>query len=339
MSIIKRPRRVTMKDIAQATGFTVNTVSHALKDMDDISEETKKIIRKKAVEMGYLTNMLAASMRSGVTHTLAIIIPDIANPFFASKVREMDRVLRKNGYNSFIMNTDENCDIEFEAVRTAISRKVDGIIICPTQKKTDIFDLMISNGIPYVIMGRRFAGRLFYAVLWDDVRAGFLATQHLVMKGRKRILYLNGPPHISSSNDRLTGYKKCLREYGIPFDANLVVEAEITPRADSNHISTILDRQGEFDAIFAFSDFIALAAIDTISMVALEVPIVGVDDVLSDLNFPMPLSSVGISKEREAQAIVDMLFEQIKNHQNSPHIVVLETFLVNRDEKYIQKKC
>ncbi len=339
MSALKRPKRVTMKDIAKATGFTVNTVSHALKDMDDISEETKKIIREKAVEMGYLTNMLAASMRSGVTHTLAIIIPDIANPFFASKVREMDRVLRKNGYNSFIMNTDENCDIEREAVRTAISRKVDGIIICPTQKKTDIFDLMIANGIPYVIIGRRFSGRLFYTVLWDDVRAGYLATQYLIEKGKNRILYLNGPPHISSSNDRLTGYKKCLKEYGIAFDSNLVVEAEITPRADSNHISTIMERKGEFDAIFAFSDFIALAAIDTISRMALEVPIVGVDDILSDLNFPMPLSSVGICKEQEAQTIVEMLFEQIKNHQNTPHTVVLETFLVNRDEKYIQKRC
>ncbi len=334
MSNLKRPKRVTMKDIAQATGFTVNTVSHALKDMDDISEETKKIIRQKAVEMGYLTNMLAASMRLGVTHTLAIIIPDIANPFFAAKVREMDKVLRKNGYNSFIMNTDENCNIEMEAVRTAISRKVDGIIICPTQKSTAIFDLMLANGIPYVIIGRKFAGRLFYTVLWDDVRAGFLATEHLVKMGKERILYLNGPPHISSSNDRLAGYKKCLKRYGIPFNKRLVVEAEITPRADSNHVSTIADLKGEFDAIFAFSDFIALAAIDTLARIGLKVPIVGVDDILSDLNFPMPLTSVGICKAKEAEAIVEMLFEQIKNYQKGPHMVVLETFLVERDEKY-----
>ncbi|NCB02347.1 MAG: LacI family transcriptional regulator, partial [Spirochaetia bacterium] len=189
----RKSQRVTMKDIAIATGFTVNTVSHALKDLKDISEETKKIIKDKAKEMGYLTNMVAVSMRSGVTHTLAIIIPDIANPFFATKVKEMDKLLRDNGYNSIIMNTDEDSEVEYEAVRTAISRKVDGILICPTQKSEDIFDLLISNSIPYVIVGRKFSTRLFYTVVWDDVMAGYLATEHLIKSGKKHILYLNGP--------------------------------------------------------------------------------------------------------------------------------------------------
>ena len=331
MSVTKKSKRVTMKDIAKATGFTVNTVSHALKDLKDISEETKTIIRKKAHEMGYLTDMLAVSMRSGVTHTLAIIIPDIANPFFSTKVKEMDKVLRKNGYNSFIINTDENSDIEYEAVRTAISRKVDGIIICPTQKRDDIFDLMITNSIPYVIVGRKFSGRLFYSVVWDDVRAGYLATEHLLSLGKKRILYLNGPPHISSSNDRLAGYQSCLRKHTIPFDESLVVEADIVATTGCNCIEAILERHVDFDAIFAFSDFIAFAAIDTLAEAGYDVPVVGVDDILSDLNYPMRLTSIGICKEKEADAIVKMLFEQMKSQTSVPHIVVLEPFLVNRD--------
>lgn len=332
MTSMKRPRRVTMKDIADATGFTVNTVSHALKDKRDISEATKKIIREKAKEMGYLTNLVAVSMRSGVTNTLAIIIPDIGNPFFATKVKEMDGHLRENGYSTFIINTDENSEIEFDAVRMAISRKVDGIIICPTQKRSDIFDLMIANSIPYVIIGRRFSGNLFYSVVWDDVRAGYLATEHLIQMGCKKILYLNGPPHISSSNDRLAGYTYCLEKHNIPFDPSLVIEADIVHTLGVNYIYPILDKKVDCDGIFAFSDFIAFAAIDTLQMIDKERPVVGVDDILSDLKLPTRLSSIGVRKDKEAHAIIQMLFEQMKDPQNStPHIVVLETFLVNRE--------
>lgn len=327
-----KARRVTMKDIAEATGYTVNTVSHALKDLRDISEETKKTIRDKAQEMGYLTNLVAVSMRSGKTKTLAIIIPDIANPYFATKVKEMDALLRENGYSSIIINTDENSEFEFEAVRTAISRKVDGIIICPTQKRTDVFDLIIANSIPYVVLGRKFPGRLFYSVVWDDVRAGYLATEYLVGHGKKRILYLNGPSHISSSNDRLAGYKLCLEKHGIPFDETLVIEADIVETLGCNCIYSILEKQVVFDAIFAFSDFIAFAAIDTLQIIGMDVPIVGVDDILSDLNLPIRLSSVGVRKDIEAHAIIKMLFEQMKSTSASaPHIVVIETFLVDRD--------
>ena len=327
----KKPHRVTMKDIAIATGYTVNTVSHALKEMKDISDDTKKIIRDKAREMGYLTNMVAVSMRSGVTHTLAIIIPDIANPFFATKVKEMDKLFRENGYNSIIMNTDENSEVENEAVRTAISRKVDGIIICPTQKREDIFDLIISNSIPYVIIGRKFSTRLFYTVIWDDVRAGYLAVEHLIHLGKKRILYLNGPSHISSSNDRLLGYKKCLNKYQIPFDEDLVVEADIVENSRCSCVEGILRRHIDFDAVFAFSDFIAFAALRTLHEVNYEVPVVGVDDILSDLNYPVKLTSVGIRKDVEAFEVTNMLFEQMKSSSSSPHTVVLETFLVDRD--------
>lgn len=336
MSKSKKPQRITMKDIALATGYTVNTVSHALKDMRDISDDTKKVIRDKAREMGYLTNLVAVSMRSGKTKTLAIIIPDIANPYFATKVKEMDSLLRENGYSSIIINTDENSEFEFEAVRTAISRTVDGIIICPTQKRTDIFDLIIANSIPYVVLGRKFPGRLYYSVVWDDVRAGYLATEHLVGMGKKQILYLNGPPHISSSNDRLAGYKLCLEKHGIPFDPSLVIEADIVETLGCNCIYAILEKQVVFDAIFAFSDFIAFAALSTLELIGMHVPIVGVDDILSDLNLPVRMSSVGVRKDIEAHAIIRMLFEQMKSSSMSaPHIVVIETFLVDRDNWYL----
>lgn len=328
--VSKYSDHVTMKDIAQATGYTVNTVSHALKDRDDISEETKEIIRKKAKELGYLTNMLAVSMRSGVTHTIAFIIPDIANPHFSIKVKEMDLLLREKGYNSIIINTDENSDIEYDAVCSAISRKVDGIIICPTQKRDDIFALMNRYKIPFVLLGRRYPEKNFYAVVWDDVHGGFLATEHLIRQGKNRILYINGPAHISSSNDRLVGYKSALLKYGIPFDENLVIEAKITTSHGCERLQTLLDSNILFDAIFAFSDFIACSAMDMLSKIEISVPIVGFDDILSGLNFPLHLTSIGTDKVQEARLVFSVLFEQMKEGSGNPHVEVLDTYLVNR---------
>lgn len=331
MAFVTNTPRVTMKDIAKATGYTVNTVSHALKDRSDISEDTKTTIRAKAKELGYITDLVAVSMRSGITHTLAIIIPDIANPFFATKVKEIDKIVRGQGYNTIIMNTDENSDFEYQAVCSAISRKVDGVIICPTQKRVEVFSLMVRNNLPFVVIGRRLPDRKVNCVVWNDVQGGFLATEHLIALGKKRILYLNGPSHISSSNDRLAGYRQALEQYGIPFDQQLVIETDIVETNGCESIHCILQSGIRFDAIFAFSDFIACSVINTLNDAGVSVPIVGFDDILSELNLPFHLTSISVNKDEEAKAIIKLLVGQMKKHHTEPYTIVLETFLVNRD--------
>ena len=332
MSSSTGSKRVTLKDIAQATGFSVNTISRALKDREDISERTKKIVRDKANDMGYLTDMVAASMRSGKTNTIAIIIPDIANPFFSTQLKELDGLLRAEGYTSIILNTDEDGEIELEAVKTAIIRKVDGIIICPTQRREDIFKLITDNALPYVIFARRFPLGNYYTVAWDDVQSGYQATEHLLSLGKRRILFLNGPPHISSSVDRFNGYCACLQAYGIPYDPALVVEADILETDHCSCIKPILEAHVQFDGVFAFSDFIALAALETLETLGLDLPVVGVDDILSNLNLPIRLTSVGADKKHEAHCILHMLHEQMAaTHPIEPYTVKIETHLVVRD--------
>jgi len=327
----KRTQHVTMKDIAIATGYSVNTVSHALKDREDISKATKEIVKKKAKELGYLTNQLAVSMRSGVTHTIALIIPDIANPFFSIKVKEIDVLLRKNGYHSIIINTDENSEIEYDAVCSAIGRKVDGIIICPTQKRDDIFSIMNRYNVPFVLLGRQFHEKDLYAVVWNDNQGGFLATEYLIKLGKKNILYINGPSHISSSNDRLNGYKRALEQYHITLNEDLVIEAEIAELHTFECLEHLTGKGLSFDGIFAFSDFIAFSCIESLSILGISVPVVGFDDILSGINLPISIASIGTDKNMEAQIVIDMIFEQLKNPSDSvPHVKMLETYLVNR---------
>ena len=217
----RRSGSVTLKDIAAATGFSANTVSRALADKSDISEETKEVIRKKAEEMGYIANALASFLRSGVSRNISIIVGDISNPHFSVMVKEMQMLLQKKGYNSIIFNTEENPEMERQAITVSISQNVDGIIICPAPGGEANIGLLRHYGKPFVLIGRRIREETSY-VICDDETSGYLATRFLIDMGHREILFLNGPKEISSAAERLSGYCRALQESGIPYNSRLV---------------------------------------------------------------------------------------------------------------------
>ncbi len=328
-------KKVTLKDISIATGFTINTVSHALKDKNDISPETKRSIQETAKRMGYIGNALASSLRSGNTKTIAIILGDISNPLFAIRVKEIESELRKYKYSAFIINTDEDKATEEEAVITAISRKVDGIIICPSQKSKRPIKLLQEHSIPFVLMGRHFKNKNMDFVVWDDQRGGYLATKHLLDAGRKKILFLNGPSYISSALERLQGYHQAVKEAGLPVEAENIKEIGITSGSCYKILDGLISQGIFFDAIFAFSDLVAWEAICRLQEAGLRVPedvaVIGYDDIQSNIYYPFPLASISSSKKDEAARIVGILCDRIKNgYTQKAYNEVIEPVLVIR---------
>ena len=327
-------RSVTLKDIAVACNVSVNTVSHALNDKSDISVETKKMISKTAKEMGYIRNYAASSMRSGQTKTITLIISDISNPLFGIMAKEIESQLAKNKYTLFIINTDGNTKAELNAVKSAISKTVDGIIICPTQNNTDAIELMESYGIPYILMGRRFDDIQTDYVVWDDVKGGYLATDYLIRKGHRRILFMNASLLISSARERLKGYCKALEQHHIPYDPDLVYSSSL----HSTEIRDILIslQEDHFPTgIFAFSDF---AACETISILKEIKPnlfnsitVVGFDDIQSSLVFPLSISSISTPKAEMAQHLVTALLSKIQlRDKATPYQKVIDTNITIR---------
>jgi LacI family transcriptional regulator len=149
-------KRVTLKDIAAKTGFTINTVSRALKDKSDISLETKELIRQVAMDLHYVGDVAASALRSGTTKTIAVIIGDISNPFFGDLVHKIELAAKDFGYSIIIFNTSENSQLEYNAILSAYSKRVDGIIICPVQETIDNIRLLEQLFIPFVLVGRYF---------------------------------------------------------------------------------------------------------------------------------------------------------------------------------------
>lgn len=326
---------VTLKDVAQETGFTINTVSRALNDKDDISANTRKMIQETAGRMGYIRNTLAGSLRSGMTKTLAVILGDISNPHFSILVKEIESAARKYHYSTFILNTDESSALEEEAIRSALSKKVDGIILCPTQKNKESVAFLQRTGIPFVLIGRYFKDLETDCVVCDDVQGGYLATRHLIAKGHRDILFLNGPDCISSAAERLEGYRKALSESGIPYRTALVRKISVTSGQCGRVITKLLEEKSAFTAIFAFSDMIAWEAIHTLNRFGKQVPqdiaVVGFDNIQSKLPFPMPLTTISTFKSRMSRHVVDILMKKINAREDAgTEKVVIETKLVVR---------
>lgn len=325
-----RPGRVTLKMIAQATGYTTNTVSHALKGKSDISSTTAAFIRQKAQEMGYINDMVAGSLRSGFTHTIALILPNVANPFWAVLIKGINLELRKYNYTSLILDTDEDNALELNAVQSSISRKVDGIIIAPNQQDMSSLCLIEKNNVPYILLGRRFPGEPMNYVVWNDEEGAYMAVSHLLKMGKKRILFINGPRHISNSVDRFKGYCRALAEAQISYDPMLVAETNISAASDNQDLRDILKRPIIYDAIFAFSDFIAWE-IMVLFMEAgkpQDIPIVGFDDIQSNLRIPIPFATIGADKQLEAKKVVQILMDMINGKNKEMQQIMLPTHLI-----------
>ena len=146
--------RVTLEDVAKATGFTINTVSRALKNKPDISRQTCEQIQKVAREMGYVRNYIASSLRSGRTKTIAMITGSMVNPFYAVLGDLIQQEAARLGYSLMILCSRDNPAIEQSMVEMALSRQVDGILIVPWASESPALDLLRDSGVPYVLLNR-----------------------------------------------------------------------------------------------------------------------------------------------------------------------------------------
>ena len=153
-TVTDRNKRVTLKDIALKAGTSANTVSLALRDSPLLADDTKKRIQEIARNMKYVNNALASSLRSGSSHTIAIVLGDISNPLFAIKIKELEGYFRDRQYKTLILNTDEDPARELSAAQTVIGNHIDGAVICPCQKSRKALELMQEYDLPFVLMGR-----------------------------------------------------------------------------------------------------------------------------------------------------------------------------------------
>ncbi len=326
-------KKVRLIDIANKTGYSVNTVSHALKDKADISETTKKYISGVAKEMGYIANVSASSLRSGKSRSIAIVVGDISNPHFSIMIKEMESKLRLFGYNAIIMNTDEDEEIEYNAIVSAIAKNVDGIIICPAQKGLDNIKFLEKSGIPFILIGRRFKDYKTDYVICDDENGGYCAADYLFKLGHKNLLFINAPLNISSADERYQGVQRLFKEKNIPLE-NLGY-FEVPLFNNQKLLKDILSADLKYSAIICFSDIIAMQVCHILKSKNINVPgdisVMGFDNIASKFTFPLMITSVTSSKTKMSEVAVDSILKKIENKNFGRVNTILSTKVVERE--------
>jgi LacI family transcriptional regulator len=326
----ERSKPTTLKDIASRTGFTINTVSRALRDKEGISAPTRDLIQRTARDLGYIRDAVAGALRSRQTKIIAVVVPDISNPHFAIMVKEIEQIARTAGYATLIINTDEDQGHEEQAIRTALERKVDGVLLCSAQRSEASVLLLRAAGTPFVLFGRRFPGLETDYVVCDDKKGGYLATEYLLRRGAKRPLFLNGPAHISSAAERLEGYRMALADAGLPSPHELVQEISVQSGGCRRTLGRLAREGLAFDGVVAFNDMLAWEAYSVLSRVLpyRDLPIIGFDNVQSKLPVPLSLPSVSTAKIRMSKRACGLLLERLRGESREPTGVVLVTRVV-----------
>jgi LacI family transcriptional regulator len=315
--------KVSLKDLAQICGCSVTSVSRALKDSDTISKELREKVQSTARELGYIPNTLAGSMRTGYTDTIAVILPDLRNPYFSLLAKYMEEYASSRGYSVFFMTTNEITEHEHNAVIKAMQKNVDGILLLPNQQDTESIDILNKTNFPYVLFGRIFKNIKTDYVICNDKKGAYLATKHLIERGHKRILFLNSFMHIYSSVARLEGYTEALNEDGIEFNSKDIKTISTKIGDTEKIIRELFSVPNDYTAIFCYCDVIAFEAIYILNKMGFTVPkdiaVAGVDDIHSEIILPVQLTSASFNREEYAKCMIDTLIQKIKNPVHSPN--------------------
>jgi LacI family transcriptional regulator len=324
----------TIREVAQRAGVSYATVSHVINKTRFVSDETRTRVLSAMSELNYRPNALARSLRIGETHTIGLILPDSANPFFAEIARSIEDMAFKLGYSVILCNTERDTQREQLYVDVLSKRQVDGIIFVATGDQVDSLNSLIEQDMPVVLIDRDLPNIEIDAVLTDNQRGGYLATRHLIARNHRRIACVAGPSHITPSAERVTGYAQALAEASIPYDETLVQDGDYHPASGQQVTAQLLSLASPPTAIFALNDLMAMGALRAAAEAGLRVPedlaVIGYDDIEFASFTNPPLSTIAQPKEEVGSKATEILVNRISEKNGFHRRLVLEPTLIVR---------
>lgn len=322
-----RRTRVTLKDVANESGYSVNTVSRAMRDDEKLPFSTRERIRDIANRMGYIRNSLASTLRSGRSHIIAVIVNDVHNQHFCIMLSKIDEALRQAGYNIMILCMQLDETLGEQMIHTAISQSVDGILYFPYHNNRRHIDYMIRNKMPFVLLDRWIDGVVTDCARCDDEQGGYLAGQHLTELGHKKFLFLSGVLASSSQLDRRKGFMRALSEAGIPDSSVRFVPWEAVSEAMRTERMGALLKPMDYTAILSFSDEIAYHTYNALHEQGVSVPeevsLISFDHIRSGFPYLPRLTSIYAEEGDVAKTGVRLLLNRLKHADLPAQIEIL----------------
>lgn len=270
----KNTGEVTIYDIARHLKVSSSTVSRALNNYKGTNADTIKKIQEVAESMGYRRNVIASGLRKSETRTLGLILPRISMYFPSMVVSGIQDKAHASGYQLLLSQSNDDPEMEAKLVNTMYASRVDGLIVANTMHTTSYqpFDVFHSKHIPLLFFDRVPMDYPAPAIEGEDYKGGFLATEHLILKGCRRIAHFSGPLTCNIYQHRYKGYLDALKEYNLPFDESLVIFHPLTRESAKIATEQLFSMANPVDGLFSANDTSAIVAIRMARDRGIDVP-------------------------------------------------------------------
>jgi DNA-binding LacI/PurR family transcriptional regulator len=265
--------QVTIKDLAEELGISPSTVSKALKNHPDISQDTRTKVNDLAKLWNYYPNPIALSLRNSRTKTIGLIIPEIVHHFFSSVISGIEDVAYDAGYNVMIYQSNESYNRELIAVQALLNSRVEGILIS-LSKETRNFDHLrnvIEHGVPIGMFDRVCNEIETDKVTVDDYQGAYSAVSHLIRSGCRRIAHLSGPPGLPIADFRRGGYLDALRDNNLEINRDLIIYCDNFKQAVIR-TKQLMNHSEPPDAFFTVNEFTATGVVKSLFDLKVKIP-------------------------------------------------------------------
>jgi LacI family transcriptional regulator len=329
---------VRMKDIATDLGLSQATVSKVLRNHPDIGEETRQRVLDRVKELDYQPNSLARSLVTGHSYLIGLVAPSLLHPFFAEIAKSLSKVIRDRGYSLIVSSSEEDPEIEKEEISRMLGRRLDALVVASSGSSIEQFERMESRDQPYVLIDREMKGLAANFVGINDEKAGWLATEHLIDMGCRRVAHIRGQDN-STGVGRFEGYRQALRHRGVPYSEDYVVRRTYvdteTTLQGIEAMRRLLERDPRPDGVFCFNDPLAIGAMNAIVDAGLRIPediaLIGCGNQQINAYLRVPLSSIDQHSQMIGQRAGELALSLIESKQMPrARTVILEPTLVVR---------
>lgn len=275
----------TIREVSKLAGVSVATVSRVVNGNQKVVETTRQKVLKAMSELGYEPNSFARSLATNKSETIGMVVGELAGPFFGEMMQFAERVIRDAGKHLIITSGHASLAEERDAIEFLLKRRCDALILhLDLMPDTEILKRVDAESTPIVLVNRLVPELADQCIYLDNEAGGYLATQHLIERGHRRIACITGPLYKSDARDRLNGYRNALKFADIPYDERLVVEGDYLEYGGEVALARLFRRDTHFTGLVTGNDLMAIGAIKALRRNGLRVPddcsVVGYDDVV-----------------------------------------------------------
>src|ERR1700723_2411936 len=331
----KTGKAASIYDVARESGVSVFTVSAVVNKKAHVGKKLRERVEAAIRKLNYRPNLIARSLAKQRTHTIGMIVPDIANPFFPMVVRGAEDAAQKHGYNLLLCNSDDILAKEESSIELLLSKRVDGILLTKAAEdfRPSVRQMIKQMDIPFVLVMRTYPKLTKDAVITDDYQGAYDAVAHLARSGRRRIGLVSGPLKVSNAKARWEGFHDALKAKGLPYEPELIVEGDY--RIDSGFRAGHALLSHRPDGVYVANHLMTIGLLQAAEEMGLMCPVdfglVSFDDYPWLGVFRPRLTTVELPKHQLGTEAVELLIRRIAGDRTIAVVKKLPTELRIRE--------